>query len=356
MNSIGLSRKSALRLIGFLSLCLAFFPLVKSQEDSQWRIVERLPAQTQKASYLGGADSSAPDSGRRAPTLEAIFFHNTLNGWAVGDNGVLLFTLNGGKTWNPCRSSLPANLRGVFFNNERQGWVVGDSKGAGEIHRTIDGGQSWQLQKRIEGFELSGLHSIWFADGKAGWAVGEAQQGGVVQGVIFATKDGGIHWELQYQAERRSTGLNAVKFVGAQRGWVVGHNVILHTENGGQLWHEQYYGDGEYFFDVDFVNSNEGWVVGSDGSQLYTGNGGGVWQAGNLPSGYRNVWLASVRFINSSRGWIAGDNGAILSTVDGGQTWRLESSGTDEYLRSLALTPRNIFAAGNGGLILRRPI
>jgi photosystem II stability/assembly factor-like uncharacterized protein len=63
-----------------------------------------------------------------------------------------------------------------------------------------------------------------------------------------------------------------------------------------------------------------------------------------------------VKFINPNRGWVAGNDGAIFFTNDGGKTWQLESKDTSSYLRGLTVAGKHIFAFGNGGVILRRPV
>jgi photosystem II stability/assembly factor-like uncharacterized protein len=349
-------RKPILTCVGLFSLSLGFLVLVRGQENPQWRIVQQLSAQTQKASYVDRAQASEEPESPPSPILEAVFFHDSLTGWAVGDDGVVLRTRDGGQTWAANQINFPVNLNGLFFQDEGQGWAVGDSRSVGAILRTEDGGKNWRLQSKVEGFELSGLHDVWFADEQHGWAVGEAQQGGAVQGVILATQDGGLHWQPQYLAKGRSSALSAVKFADAQHGWAVGHNVILYTDTGGQYWREQRYARGEYFFGVDFINATDGWVVGSSGTLLQTTDGGGTWYLRQLPSEYQRLWLADVKFIDSVRGWVVGDEGAIFSTKNGGQTWNLESIRTSEYLRNLASTPRGIFTVGNNGIILRRQL
>lgn len=338
-----------------LSVALPFF--VNGQARQQWHIVKQLPARTERAFYIDrGPDSDEPDTISRSPILEAIFFVDSLNGWAISDRGHIVRTKNGGQTWIARKINLPLYLNGLFFISKWDGWLIGNGKGGAVILRTKDGGKTWHTQSKIEGFDLVAVHDISFADERHGWAIGEAQKEGVVQGVILATQDGGIHWQPQYLAKERSSMLNAIKFADLRRGWAVGHNVILHTENGGQQWHEQRYSQGEYLFDVDFTSPTDGWAVGSDGLVLHTANGGSTWYPRQLPVKYQNLWLASVKFINPIWGWIVGDNGAIFSTNDSGQTWKLESIGRSEYLRDLASTSRSIFAVGNNGVILRRQI
>jgi photosystem II stability/assembly factor-like uncharacterized protein len=349
--------QSLLELATLLLLLHGLVLSVQGQQGSPWQVIKQLSPQTQKAFYVDREPGSQePETISRPPILEAVFFHDSLTGWAAGDSGVIVNTRDGGRTWTAGMISFPVNLKSLFFHNRREGWAAGNAQGAGAILRTEDGGGNWRLQSKIEGFELSGLHDVWFADERHGWAVGEAQQSGVIQGIILATQDGGAHWQPQYLAKERSTVLSAVRFADTRRGWVVGHNVILYTQDGGQQWREQRYAEGEYFFDVDVLNSTDAWVVGSDGKLLSTPDGGRTWQARQLPLKYRNLWLASVKFNSSVRGWVAGDNGAIFSTCDGGQTWFLESNGATEYLRGLASTSDSVFAVGNNGIILRRPM
>ena len=67
--------------------------------------------------------------------------------------------------------------------------------------------------------------------------------------------------------------------------------------------------------DVEFVNENEGWVVGLGGIILHTTNGGANWflQGSNTSND-----LFGVSFYNQDVGWVAGDQGLILNTENGG--------------------------------------
>jgi photosystem II stability/assembly factor-like uncharacterized protein len=307
-----------------------------------------------QSSYVDQEQSAKePNVVPQPPILETIFFADDLHGWAAGDGGNVVRTRDGGQTWTVSKINFPLYLQGIFFHNKWDGWMIGNVQGGGVILKTEDGGENWRVQAKVEGFELSAVHSIWFADEQHGWVVGQNSE---PQGVILATQDGGVHWHPQYFGKDRSSELNVVKFTDSQHGWAAGHNIILYTENGGQQWREQRYVQGEYFFDIELINSTECWVVGSSGLLIRTTDRGNTWQAHQLPTKYQNLWLASVRFIDSVHGWVAGDDGAIFSTNDGGQTWTLESIKMSEYLRDLALTSRSIFAVGNGGMILRRQI
>ena len=59
--------------------------------------------------------------------LNDVCFADTLHGWAVGANGYILHTQNGGKTWEIQDSGTSKTLRSVIFVYSLYGWVVGNS-------------------------------------------------------------------------------------------------------------------------------------------------------------------------------------------------------------------------------------
>ena len=76
---------------------------------------------------------------------------------------------------------------------------------------------------------------------------------------------------------------------------------------------------------VFFVNAQTGWVVGADGTIMATTNGGQSWLQQMLPATVNpNLNLNDVFFIDPNQGWIVGDEGQILNTMDGGDTWTLQ--------------------------------
>ena len=74
--------------------------------------------------------------------LNSVYFSNlnTLVGWVVGDNGIILKTTNGGAIWNVVQSGVTVNLNSVYFYNLSEGFAVGDS---GTILKSTDGGATW---------------------------------------------------------------------------------------------------------------------------------------------------------------------------------------------------------------------
>ncbi|HEY5610651.1 MAG TPA: IPT/TIG domain-containing protein, partial [Thermoanaerobaculia bacterium] len=78
-----------------------------------------------------------------APTssdLFGLFFVDANVGYAVGGNGTILKTTNGGSSWSLQSSGTTNPLRAVHFRDANIGWAVGD---AGIIVVTVNGGATW---------------------------------------------------------------------------------------------------------------------------------------------------------------------------------------------------------------------
>ncbi|MFZ3326179.1 MAG: YCF48-related protein, partial [Methylocella sp.] len=139
--------------------------------------------------------------------LIGVHFADAQAGWAVGEEGTILATRDGGASWKAQQSGTGNRLYGVHFADAQTGWAVGEG---GTILATRDGGASWKAQQSGTGNFLTGVH---FADAQTGWAVGDG-------GTILATRDGGASWKAQQSGTHYT--LHGVYFADAQSGWAVG--------------------------------------------------------------------------------------------------------------------------------------
>jgi photosystem II stability/assembly factor-like uncharacterized protein len=76
-----------------------------------------------------------------------------LLGWAVGNNGTIVHTGDGGANW-AAQPGGTGTLRGVAFVDASNGWAVGDG---GTIVHTSDGGAHWAAQPIGTGNFLTGV-------------------------------------------------------------------------------------------------------------------------------------------------------------------------------------------------------
>ena len=99
-------------------------------------------------------------------------------------------------------------------------------------------------------------------------------------------------------------------------------NCILFSQS---TWSSQTSGTSNNLWDVHFVDSNTGWIVGNSGKILKTTDGGSNWSS--QTSGTTRM-LSGVYFTDSNTGTAIGDGGTILRTTDGGTTWTSQDGGT----------------------------
>lgn len=138
--------------------------------------------------------------------LWSLFFHTPDSGWASGRK--LMRTVDGGRTWTAATlRTAGERLNDIVWIDEKDGWAVGEN---GLVLRTRDGGAFWE---DIASGTARQLHAVQFPGPGSGWAVGEA-------GTILRSSDGGATWSL-VESGRAET-LYDVCFVDRNRGWVVG--------------------------------------------------------------------------------------------------------------------------------------
>ena len=101
------------------------------------------------------------------------FFLDADNGWAVGENGVVLHTTNGGARWDIQTSGTEEKLLSVSFADSAVGWATGGDLGVSVILHTTDGGTTWVTQT-IDDPIISKMpvYGVFALDAKNVWATG----------------------------------------------------------------------------------------------------------------------------------------------------------------------------------------
>ncbi len=296
--------------------------------------------------------------------LTAVAFANTSDGWAVGDDGTILATTDGGATWNAQNSGTMDDLTAVAFPNATDGWAVGDDSntGTGLILATTDGGATWSPQYADA---TDYLTAVAFANASDGWAVGDDSDTG---SLILATTDGGTTWSPQYADA--TDYLTAVAFANASDGWAVGSGptgLILTTTDGGATWSPQSTtapGALSNFtgYSVTCADATHAWAVCDDGDWntiLATTDGGDTWNVQSAGADTIADLLNSITCADATDAWAVGlgqTGGVILTTTDGGATWTAQNSGTAGQLTGVTCVgSTHAWAVGDGagtGVIL----
>ena len=160
-------------------------------------------------------------------------------------------------------------------------------------------------------------------------------------------------WVKVSDSEWQAT-FSDVFFVDTLNGWIVGSNsTILNSTDGGKTWQQQPRQPLPFkieFKKVRFINPKIGWVVGDNGTVLKTLDGGQEWT--KLSTGNR-VALLGVSFVDKQHGWACGDGGFVMHTNDGGASWTPQPIDTNNTIEGIHFaTPETGWAVGGGGTIL----
>ena len=305
--------------------------------------------------------------------LHDVHFFDQNNGLAVGDNGLMLTTDDGGKTWikketnsrpqgaapgqRPGRpggegGGPPAGFRGggtptlynIYFVDKNIGYITG---ARGTILKTDDGGKTWNRKvarnetvrpnpnRRGGGGIRANLMGIQMISDKIGFIAGS-------ENTILKTTDGGETWlgssERARVGETRNN-LENIWFVSRTTGWVIGsYGTLLHTTDSGETWKKQNAGVDNNLFGIHFVNETTGWISGQEGLILQTNDGGKTWKQQQTDS-IDN--LHDIMFVDEKIGWAAGDFGSVLHTTDGGNTWKSTKTGGSGTIKGLFATDKD---------------
>ncbi|MGY4527285.1 WD40/YVTN/BNR-like repeat-containing protein [Pseudomonas sp. TE21394] len=112
---------------------------------------------------------------------------------AVGPRGHIVYSDDHGARWQQAQVPVSADLNAVSFASAELGWAVGHD---GVVLHSRDGGVHWhkQLDGRLLAERLPGsgsdnaLLDVWFSDARNGYAVG-------LFNLLLHTTDGGEHWQ-----------------------------------------------------------------------------------------------------------------------------------------------------------------
>ncbi len=297
--------------------------------------------------WIGCLSSSAdvvreqrPDSWRQDAAIHDVHFVDANHGWAVGEQGLILRTTDGGRNW---------------FELGR----VGISKDGRSLLGKLN-----QLQPVTESAKQNPircrLDSVHFTDASNGWISGSytIPYMGRSRAVVLKSSDGGVSW-----APVEGIVLPQIKrlhFQSRTDGWAVGQSGnlyktgIFYTRNGGQSWSTQGSQKLKNWCDADGIGDFDLVTVSQDGTL------GVVRQNEYEPSVIlcpERPHIRAVRMLDDQNGWAAGDRGVLLRTRDGAASWRPVDtsampgiSGFDFY--SLTLIGDRVFVAGNPGTYL----
>lgn len=214
----------------------------------------------------------------------------------------------------------------------------------------------------INGFELLNYNSIYFWDDDTGFISG-------FDGVILKTVDGGYNWISQQS--NTSLDLYNVYFINSQEGFIVGGNsgcngtgcvpesgIILSTIDGGLTWNESFRPKKILkFLSIDFVDDNIGFAVGNN-VVLKTMDKGVTWEEIEIEGLNGNMYnMTDIRFSNEMFGMISCFYDNMLVTTDGGNSWELvETMDNGGYTSVSVINETHSYVSSQSGIFVSNDI
>lgn len=347
---------------------VAILALVLLQLPLPGVTVERVCA----ASGAGWVDQTPVTDG---PDLHAVDAVNEDIAWAVGENGTIFNTTNGGDDWTQQETGVTSILADVSAVDAETVWAAG----GGDLLKTTDGGDTWVVQDAAHdifwgspsplGMAISGLSAV---DADTLWVSvnyiypGRTAPFGLwYEAAIWKTDDGGASWTRPllttvppHVNEVYAVDAQVIWAAGGSTGWASPYPIIWVTSDGGAAWGYRYLGfPGDIsMLDVAAQDGLNAWalylyVANGTGGVKKTSDGGMNWLTQPAPAGITPKALSAT---GSNTLWVVGSTGAIFKTIDGGVTWIIQSSGVTTTINDVCAVDIDIaWAVGADGVILK---
>lgn len=304
--------------------------------------------------------------------LNSVYFIDSLNGWAVGNAGIILHTTDGGVNWNEQNfNSYPTQistggvnsiLRGrtlydVHFIDNQTGWAVGNANyyysgysywtyDFPVILKTSNGGATWSLASGL--LVDRGSNSSFDDTCYDIFALNSSN--------LFTS--GKTNSRFTNDGSSWSTNGAAMKlfFINSTKGWRADlTSGISYTNTGGSNWSPlPVPSDMGQIIDIRFTDEYTGRAVSQSGKILMTTDGGAHWDLGSsAPNG---VSFNSFRWFDDNFGYGVCNNGVVYLTRNGGQYWikqTLEDNSSTNLQGIYFATPDYGWAVGDGGKIYK---
>jgi photosystem II stability/assembly factor-like uncharacterized protein len=200
----------------------------------------------------------------------SVAFVSPTRGVMGGNLGKLFYTENGGDTWTTAVIDSPDYARWPIWHIQFRDSLYGMALGGlfdvtGLVWTTTDGGKYWD-HRRVAGEPIFGVH---YFDSVEILVVGGDIDFG--SGMV-RTLNGGESWEYTYLGIWGQA--VSLSFRTPYEGWApLGFAATyMVSVDSGRTWDDQYTPDSTAMFDVVFIDSTIGYMVGAHGTVLkYTG-------------------------------------------------------------------------------------
>jgi photosystem II stability/assembly factor-like uncharacterized protein len=299
-------------------------------------IAVSLAAPAMGAAFVDVLDTPAQPSALASKTLLLAVAKADSRLVAVGQRGHIVVSSDGGKTWKQAPVPVSSDLTAVFFADGKDGWAVGHD---GVVLHSGNGGESWEVQLTghkandllLAAMERKSAAEPASTDAKA--LLAEAQR---------------------YKAQGADKPFLDVWFADAANGYVVGaYNLVFHTADGGKTW-EPWFDrlDNPKFFNLYAIRPVAGdlYIAGEGGLMLKLDAAAQRFRALAVP--YKGSFFGVAE---AEKAVVAfGLRGNVYRSDDGGATWAKADAGLAAAVVSATRTAGGaLLLADAGGRLAR---
>ncbi|OQA00089.1 MAG: Ycf48-like protein precursor [Bacteroidetes bacterium ADurb.Bin408] len=239
--------------------------------------------------------------------LHDIVFTDNLNGYIVGQGGIILKTTDGGNTWLNVESGTKETLFSVSFVDKKTGYACGMK---GTVIKTEDSGLTWKkLTLPVSNY----LRVICAVDKPRIYAFGE-------KGTGVLSNDNGKTWEIINKFT--NSDITSVQFINNKTAYLGTYTISYKTVDGGKSW-VKFSHPGMY--KIFFLDTINGYAIETWSKIFKTTDGGKIWDTvykRDKPyiDEYENIWV-----LNTNTVYVSNQTNGILKTNDGGLSWMYEN-------------------------------
>ncbi|TDN59240.1 YCF48-related protein [Paraburkholderia sp. BL10I2N1] len=289
---------------------------------------------------------------------------------AVGPRGVILLSDDDAAHWRQVPSPVSSDLVSIMFATPQHGWAVGHD---GQVLQSADGGATWH--KQLDGMQAAKLMQsfysqqtgaspdlkaaqdeaarfladmggrpfldVWFDNDRSGWVIGSFN-------IIFHTQDGGKSWEPWFDRVDNPNALNlhTIRRIGSTLYIAGEQGLLLRLDEGAQRFVALKTPSKSSFFGL--VSSGSTLIAyGLLGNAVRTDDNGETWQKITLPTG---ASILAGGQLADGRLLLATQAGELLVSSDRGTTFTRLGAPVPGAVFSLTTRGSEVIVTGAAGL------